>query len=90
MALGELYTQYHSQGLDIYQVSLDSDAHFWKNAASNLPWVAVRDPQSVYSPIAGLYNVKQLPAIFILDRKGNLVKRVDDVKNLAADVKAVL
>jgi len=37
-----------------------------------------------------LYNVKQLPAIFILDRKGNLVKRVDDVKNLAADVKAVL
>ena len=88
--MGELYTQYHSQGLDIYQVSLDSDAHFWKNAASNLPWVAVRDPQSVYSQIAGLYNVKQLPAIFILDRKGNLVKRVDDVKNLAADVKAVL
>lgn len=90
MALGEIYTKYHGQGLDIYQVSLDSDAHFWKNAASNLPWVAVRDPQSVYSQIAGLYNVKQLPAIFILDRKGNLVKRVDDVKNLEADVKAVL
>lgn len=90
MALGELYTKYHGQGLDIYQVSLDSDAHFWKNAASNLPWVAVRDPQSVYSQIAGLYNVKQLPAIFLLDRKGNLVKRVDDVKNLEADVKAIL
>lgn len=90
MALGELYTKYHTQGLDIYQVSLDSDSHFWKNAASNLPWVAVRDPQSVYSQIAGLYNVKQLPAIFILDRKGNLVKRVEDVKNLEADVKAVL
>lgn len=90
MALGELYTKYHTKGLDIYQVSLDSDAHFWKNAASNLPWVAVRDPQSVYSQIAGLYNVKQLPAIFILDRKGNLVKRVEDVKSLEADVKAVL
>lgn len=90
MALGELYTKYHAQGLDIYQVSLDSDVHFWKNAASNLPWVAVRDPQSVYSQIAGLYNVKQLPAIFILDRKGNLVKRVEDVKTLEADVKAVL
>lgn len=90
MALGELYTKHHAQGLEIYQVSLDSDAHFWKNAASNLPWVAVRDPQSVYSQIAGLYNVKQLPAIFILDRKGNLVKRVEDVKSLEADVKAVL
>mgnify|MGYP002782828840 FL=1 len=90
MALGELYTKYHDQGLEIYQVSLDSDFHFWRNRASNLPWVTVRDPQSVYSQVAGLYNVKQLPALFILDRKGNLVKRVEDVKKLETDVKAVL
>ncbi len=89
MALGELYTKYHDQGLEIYQVSLDSDFHFWRNGASNLPWVTVRDPQSVYSQVAGLYNVKQLPALFILDRKGNLVKRVEDVKKLETDVKAV-
>lgn len=90
MALGELYTKYHDQGLEIYQVSLDSDFHFWRNGASNLPWVTVHDPQSVYSQVAGLYNVKQLPALFILDRKGNLVKRVEDVKKQEADVKAVL
>ena len=90
MALGELYTKYHDQGLEIYHVSLDSDFHFWRNGASNLPWVTVRDPQSVYSQVAGLYNVKQLPALFILDRKGNLVKRVEDVKKLETDVKAVL
>ena len=90
MALGELYTKYHDQELEIYQVSLDSDFHFWRNGASNLPWVTVHDPQSVYSQVAGLYNVQQLPALFILDRKGNLVKRVEDVKKLEADVKAVL
>lgn len=90
MTLGDLYTKYHEQGLEIYQVSLDSDFHFWRNGASNLPWITVRDPQSVYSQIAGLYNVKQLPALFILDRKGNLVKRMEDVKKLEADVKAVL
>ena len=90
MALGELYIKYHDQGLEIYQVSLDSDFHFWRNGASNLPWVTVHDPQSVYSQVAGLYNVKQLPALFILDRKGNLVKRVEDVKKLETDVKAVL
>ncbi|MCS2918457.1 AhpC/TSA family protein [Parabacteroides merdae] len=90
MALGELYTKYHDQGLEIYQVSLDSDFHLRRNGASNLPWVTVHDPQSVYSQVAGLYNVKQLPALFILDRKGNLVKRVEDVKKLEADVKAVL
>ena len=37
MALGELYTKYHDQELEIYQVSLDSDFHFWRNGASNLP-----------------------------------------------------
>ena len=90
MALGELYTKYHDQGLEIYQVSLDSDFHFWRNGASNMPRVTVHEPQTVNSQVAGLYNVKQLPALFILDRKGNLVKRVEDVKKLEADVKAVL
>ena len=90
MEFGDLYTKYHDKGLEIYQISLDNDLHFWKNAASNVPSACVRDPQSVYSQTAALYNVKQLPAIFILDRKGNLVKRVDDVKKLEADIKSVL
>ena len=90
MTLGELYATYHSKGLEIYQVSLDEDLHFWKNAASNLPWICVRDPQSVYSSVAALYYVRQLPALFLLDKKGNLVKRIEDLKNLEADVKSVL
>ncbi len=90
MALADVYSKYHDKGLEIYQVSLDADNHFWKNAASNLPWTTVIDPESVYSQIAGLYNVKQLPAIFILDRKGNLVKRVDDITKLESDIKSVI
>lgn len=90
MELGELYTKYNKRGLEIYQVSLDADTHFWRNAASNLPWTCVRDPQSVYSQIAGMYNVRQLPALFIIDRKGNLVKRLDDLKTLETDVKSAL
>lgn len=90
MELADLYGKFHGQKFDIYQVSLDSDMHFWRNAASNSPWVCVRDPQSVYSQIAGMYNVKQLPALFLLDRNGNLVKRVDDMKRLEADIKALL
>lgn len=90
MLFGEIYSKYQPKGLEIYQISLDSDTHFWKNAASNLPWVCVRDPQSVYSQVAALYNVKQLPAIFLLDRKGNLLKRVDDLKSLESDVKSAL
>lgn len=90
MTLGGLYEKYNAQGLKIYQISLDTDVHLWKNIVSKLPWACVRDPQSVYSQTAALYNVKQLPALFILDRKGNLVKRVDDIKTLESDLKAVL
>ena len=90
MDFRELYDKYRDKGFEIYQISLDSDLHFWKNAASNLPWVCVRDPQSVYSQIAGLYNVKQLPAIFILDKKGNLVKRIGDLKELDGSIRAAL
>ncbi|MDF9831354.1 TlpA disulfide reductase family protein [Parabacteroides sp. PF5-6] len=90
LELGELYTQYHSRGLEIYQVSLDADRHMWQNAAVNLPWYTVIDPESVYSQIAGLYNVRQLPALFLLDRKGDLNKRVEDLEKLEADIKALL
>lgn len=90
MDFRDLYDKYHDQGFEIYQISLDGDLHFWKNAASNLPWVCVRDPQSVYSQIAGLYNVKQLPAIFILDKKGNLVKRIEELRELDGSIRAAL
>ncbi|MGM9760279.1 MAG: redoxin domain-containing protein [Parabacteroides sp.] len=90
MTLGDLYTKYQERGLVIYQVSLDSDMHMWRNAASNLPWTCVIDPQSVYSQVAALYNVKQLPVLFILDRKGTLLKRLDDPTRLEAELKALL
>ena len=90
IAMSGLYEKYSGKGLKIYQISLDTDIHFWMNIATKLPWTCVRDPQSVYSQTAALYNVKQLPALFILDRKGNLVKRVEDIKSLESALKAVL
>lgn len=90
MAFGELYTQYHNKGLEIYQVSLDTDTHFWRNVATNLPWITVLDPESVYSQAAALYNVRQLPGIFLLDKQGNMVKRIEDIETMGKDVLSVL
>lgn len=90
MAFGELYTQYHNKGLEIYQVSLDTDTHFWRNVATNLPWITVLDPESVYSQAAALYNVRQLPGIFLLDKQGNMVKRIEDIETMEKDVLSVL
>jgi len=90
LTLGDIYGKYHDKGLEIYQVSLDNDAHFWKNAASNIPWVSVRDPLSVNSTYAALYNVRQLPALFLINKKGELVKRIESVETIEKDIKAVL
>lgn len=87
--LNTLYSELHNKGLEIYQVSLDSDSHLWKNIASNLEWTCVRDPQSVYSQAAATYNVKQLPAIFILNRNGILTKRIEDINTLEDDVRSL-
>ena len=35
--LRELYDKYAASGLEIYQVSLDADEHYWKTTADNLP-----------------------------------------------------
>jgi peroxiredoxin len=90
MQLNELYNKYKERGFEIYQVSLDSDAHFWKNAASNIPWTSVRDPQSIYSSIAAVYNVRQLPALFLLNKKGEMTKRIESIDTIEADIKSVL
>lgn len=90
MDLADVYLKYKGRGFEIYQVSLDTDTHLWKNIASKLPWTCVRDPESVYSQIAALYNVRQLPALFLMNKKGDLVKRVEDLNTLDSDVKAAL
>jgi len=88
--LENVYTRNHSKGLEIYQISLDTDTHLWKNVAANLPWICVCDPQSVYSQFAAIYNVKQLPAVFILDKKGLIVKRIEDLNTIESDVLSLL
>ena len=90
MLLAGVYEKYKDKGFQIYQVSLDSDEHAWKNAASNLPWMCVRDPQSVHSEIIRLYNVESLPTGFILDKDGEIVQRVDSYKNLESEVIKIL
>ena len=88
--LQALFQKFNDKGFEIYQVSLDSDVHFWKNAAYNLPWITVHDPQSTYSSIAAIYNIRQLPALFLIDKKGNLVKRFDSADTLESDIQAAL
>ena len=90
LMLRELYNEYAKQGLEIYQVSLDADEHYWKTAADNLPWVCVRDGNGVYSTTVAVYNVRQVPSIFLINRNNELKLRGEDIKDLEAAVKSLL
>lgn len=88
--LNSLYQRYNSRGFEIYQVSFDSNEHFWKTSADNLPWVTVRDPRSVSTPLLSLYNVREIPTSFIIDREGDLIGRVEDYSQLSDQLDKVL
>ena len=90
LALRELYNKYASQGFEIYQISLDGDEHFWKTSADNLPWVCVRDANGVYSSYISLYNVTNLPSIFLVNRNNELSARGENIKDLDEAIKKLL
>ena len=90
ITLRELYNKYHAQGLEIFQVSLDPDEHFWKQQTAALPWINVRDEDGVNSSRLTLYNIQAVPDFFIIDRGNNLVKRAAQIKDLEAEIKKLL
>ena len=86
LQMRELYQQFEGRGFEIYQVSLDTDEHFWKTSALNLPWVCVRDSRSLASPYLRMYNVQQIPTFFLIDKEGHLVARDETIKDLAKEI----
>ena len=90
LQLREIYNKYHAQGLEIFQVSLDSDEHFWKQQTAALPWISVRDEDGINSQRLLLYNVQAVPDFFLIDRGNNLVKRAAQIKDLEAEIKKLL
>lgn len=89
MWLRDLYNKYHAQGLEIYQVSLDPDEHFWKEQVAALPWICVRD-ENGSAQAASAYNVQQVPTFFLIDKNNVLQKRDVQIKNIDAEIKALL
>lgn len=88
LALREIYNKYHDRGLEIFQVSLDGDEHFWKTQTAALPWVSVRETGAVSHPY--LYQATTLPVDYIINRANQVVKGPQQIKNLETDIAAEL
>lgn len=90
LMLRELYNKYHAQGLEIFQVSLDGDEHFWKQQTAALPWICVREDKGVGSTTLSLYNVQAVPEFFLIDRGNNIIGRSQTIKDVEQAIKNLL
>ena len=90
MMLRELYNKYHAAGLEIYQVSVDSNEHFWKTSTAALPWICVRDEGGIQGQSLQLYNVQSIPTFFLIDRSNTLKARDAQIKDLDEAIKNLL
>lgn len=90
MKLRELYNKYSRRGLEIYQVSLDPDEHFWKESVAALPWICVRDEDAMSSVNAAHYNVQSVPTFFLIDKNNVLQKRDSQIGDIDKEIKSML
>ena len=84
MMLRELYNKYHDRGLEIYQVSLDQDDHFWKTQTDALPWINVRDDG--HTSLFYLNSAEKVPCSFIISRDNEVVMSAKQIKDLETDI----
>lgn len=87
LSLRELYNKYHDQGLEIYQIGLDENEHFWKQQTEALPWISVYDPSALS---ARNYNVQSIPEYFLIDRNNALYKRSSQMSDVETEIKTLL
>jgi peroxiredoxin len=74
--LVQAYWKYKYYGFDIYQVSLDREKADWMagiRADRLTNWKHVSDLQFWQSSAAKLYNVRSIPANFLLDPEGKII-----------------
>ncbi len=90
MELRAIYNRYRARGLEIYQVSLDPDEHYWKTMCRQLPWVCVWDGEGTDNDIVRLYALMRLPTWFLIDRNGDLVGRQEFLGDMEEEIRRLL
>ncbi|MCF8223284.1 MAG: DUF4369 domain-containing protein [Bacteroidales bacterium] len=73
--LKNVYSLYHNDGLEIYQVNLDADEDTWRKSVNfdELPWISVREDDPSSPITARIFNVTGVPANYLFDKEGNII-----------------
>ena len=71
------YNEFKDKGFEILGVSLDDNKDNWLKAISKdgLTWLQVSDLKGWRNAVAGMYNIKAVPANVLLDPSGVIIAR---------------
>lgn len=74
--LVEVYKKYKKKGLEIYQVSVDTNRIEWVDAIDKdkLSWINVGDMKGSTDAVT-VYNVKEIPYNYLLDKEGSIIAK---------------
>lgn len=87
--LAKIYNEYKDRGFEIYQVSVDEDEYAWQKAAKNLPWISVY--AGVDNPKCLIeYNVNFIPALYVINRNGEISERITDITKIKSTISKYL
>jgi thiol-disulfide isomerase/thioredoxin len=90
--LEELYKIYKSKGFEIYNIALMEDRLEWKKYVESikLPGINVIDQKAADSYFATIYNVKSLPASFLIGPDKQIAAKDIFGENLRKKLKEIL
>lgn len=71
----KVYEKYHDKGFEVLSVSVDDNKDKWIQAIEKhqLNWLHVSALKGWKCPVAQLYKVSGVPAMFLIDQKGKIV-----------------
>ena len=55
-----------------------------------LPWICVHSDDGLNAAELGMYNVRDIPTYFLIDKNNVLQKRDVQIKDIDAEIKALL
>jgi peroxiredoxin len=85
-SMRDLFNKYHSQGFEIYQISLDQNKSLWLNSTKTIPWICVRDEKGPETRYINAYNISSIPTNFLMNRKGTIIGRNYDFNQLPHEI----
>lgn len=88
----KLYNSFKGKNIEFITISLDSNKDKWVEAVKkdNLTWTQISELNGWASTIARNYDVKAIPAYFIIDPQGNIVGTAITTQEISEKLSLIL